>query len=201
MRKPVALAILSSDAPSSVSYGAEAMLAVLVPSGRANRAVVPIVRLDPSSLRALAYAASVGRPVLAVHISPGADEAARFKRYWAVWGDHVPLGLVDSPTARSSPRLRATSTPCAASDGSSRRRWYCPSSSSSIAGSSSFTTAPPDGCGAPSAATREWLSPPSRFASRPDFNDRLRESSGPDCAPGRTLVDGTRSADADRRQA
>ena len=60
-------------------------------------AVVPIVRLDLSSLRALAYAASLGQPVLAVHISPGADEAARFKSYWAAWGDHVPLEVVDSP--------------------------------------------------------------------------------------------------------
>jgi hypothetical protein len=60
-------------------------------------AVVPIVRLDLSSLRALAYAASLGQPVLAVHISPGADEATRFKRYWAVWGDHLPLEVVDSP--------------------------------------------------------------------------------------------------------
>jgi Amino acid permease len=60
-------------------------------------AVVPIVRLDLSSLRALAYAASLGQPVLAVHISPGADEAARFKTYWAAWGDHVPLEVVDSP--------------------------------------------------------------------------------------------------------
>jgi hypothetical protein len=60
-------------------------------------AVVPIVRLDLSSLRALAYAASLGQPVLAVHISPGDDEAARFKRYWAVWGDHLPLEVVDSP--------------------------------------------------------------------------------------------------------
>jgi amino acid transporter len=60
-------------------------------------AVVPIVRLDLSSLRALAYAVSLGQPVLAVHISPGSDEAARFKDYWAAWGDHVPLEVVDSP--------------------------------------------------------------------------------------------------------
>jgi hypothetical protein len=60
-------------------------------------AVVPVVRLDLSSLRALAYAASLGQPVLAVHISPGDDEAARFKRYWTSWGDHVPLEVVDSP--------------------------------------------------------------------------------------------------------
>ena len=60
-------------------------------------AVVPIVRLDLASLRALAYAASLGQPVLAVHISPGDDEAARFKSYWAAWGDHLPLEVVDSP--------------------------------------------------------------------------------------------------------
>ena len=60
-------------------------------------AVVPIVRLDLASLRALAYAASLGQPLLAVHISPGDDEAARFKGYWAAWGDHVPLEVVDSP--------------------------------------------------------------------------------------------------------
>jgi amino acid transporter len=60
-------------------------------------AVVPIVRLDLCGLRALAYAASLGQPVLAVHISPGEAEAARFKRYWIEWGDHLPLEIVDSP--------------------------------------------------------------------------------------------------------
>jgi amino acid transporter len=60
-------------------------------------AVVPIVRLDLAGLRALAYGASLGQPVLAVHISPGKDEAARFKSYWAAWGDHLPLEVVDSP--------------------------------------------------------------------------------------------------------
>ena len=60
-------------------------------------AVVPIVRLDLSGLRALAYACSLGQPVLAVHISPGGDEAARFRSYWAAWGNHLPLEVVDSP--------------------------------------------------------------------------------------------------------
>jgi amino acid transporter len=59
--------------------------------------VVPIVRLDLSGLRALAYAASLGQPVLAVHISPDSGEAARFKSDWAAWGDHLPLEVVDSP--------------------------------------------------------------------------------------------------------
>jgi amino acid transporter len=59
--------------------------------------VVPIVRLDLSGLRALAYAVSLGQPVLAVHISPDSDEAERFKSDWAAWGDHLPLEVVDSP--------------------------------------------------------------------------------------------------------
>jgi amino acid transporter len=60
-------------------------------------AIVPIVRLDLAGLRALAYAASLGQPVLAVHLSPDEDEAARFRSYWAAWGDHLPLEVVDSP--------------------------------------------------------------------------------------------------------
>lgn len=59
--------------------------------------IVPIVRLDLASLRALAYAASLGQPVLAVHLSPSEDEAKRFRCYWAAWGDHLPLEVVDSP--------------------------------------------------------------------------------------------------------
>ena len=60
-------------------------------------AVVPIARLDLASLRALAYAASLGQPVLAVHLSPGQDEAERFRGYWTAWGDHLPLEVVESP--------------------------------------------------------------------------------------------------------
>ena len=60
-------------------------------------AVVPIVRLDLASLRALAYAASLGQPVLAVHLSPSEYEAERFRGYWAAWGDHLPLEVVGSP--------------------------------------------------------------------------------------------------------
>jgi hypothetical protein len=67
------------------------------PDEVAHLAVVPIVRLDLASLRALAYAASLGQPVLAVHLSPSDDEAARFRGYWSAWGDHLPLEVVDSP--------------------------------------------------------------------------------------------------------
>jgi hypothetical protein len=60
-------------------------------------AVVPIAHLDLASLRALAYAVSLGQAVLAVHLSPTVDKAKRFRGYWAAWGDHVPLEVVDSP--------------------------------------------------------------------------------------------------------
>jgi amino acid transporter len=59
--------------------------------------VVPVARLDLSSLSALAYAASLGQPVLAVHLSPAGEEAKRFRGYWQLWGNHVPLEIVESP--------------------------------------------------------------------------------------------------------
>jgi len=60
-------------------------------------AVVAIARMDLASLHALAYAASLGQPVLAVHISPDADEATDFRRQWQRFGDPLPLEIVDSP--------------------------------------------------------------------------------------------------------
>jgi amino acid transporter len=68
--------------------------------------VVPVAVLDLAGLHALAYAVSLGQPVLAVHISPTDDEATRFKRVWKAWGDHLPLEVVVSP-------YRATVAPLA----------------------------------------------------------------------------------------
>ena len=59
--------------------------------------VVPVATLDRVSMRALAYAASLGRPLLAVHVSPGEAEAKRFLAAWRAWGDHVQLEVVLSP--------------------------------------------------------------------------------------------------------
>ena len=59
--------------------------------------IVPVVALDRSSMRALAYAAALGPPALALHISPTAGEADRFLGYWRVWGDHLPLEVIVSP--------------------------------------------------------------------------------------------------------
>jgi amino acid transporter len=68
--------------------------------------VVPVAVLDLASLRALAYAASLQVPVLAVHVSPSEEEGKRFRRYWEVWGAHLPLEVVVSP-------YRATVAPLA----------------------------------------------------------------------------------------
>ncbi len=59
--------------------------------------VVPVARLNRASLRALAYATSLGRPTLAVHIAPAQDEADRFRDQWRTWGDHLRLETIVSP--------------------------------------------------------------------------------------------------------
>src|SRR5665213_3390433 len=60
-------------------------------------AIVPVASLDLTSMRALAYAASLQQPVLALHVSPTEEEAERFRDYWRTWGDHLPLEVVVSP--------------------------------------------------------------------------------------------------------
>jgi len=59
--------------------------------------IVPVASLDLPSMRALAYAASLQQPVLALHVSPTDEEAERFIKYWRTWGDHLPLEDVVSP--------------------------------------------------------------------------------------------------------
>jgi len=59
--------------------------------------LVPVASLDLGSMRALAYAASLAQPVLALHVSPSEQEAERFRDYWRTWGDHLPLEVVVSP--------------------------------------------------------------------------------------------------------
>ncbi len=76
------------------------------PSEIEHLVVVPVAMLDMAALRALAYAASLQVPVLAVHVSPSHEEGKRFHRYWKVWGDYLPLEVVISP-------YRATVAPLA----------------------------------------------------------------------------------------
>lgn len=71
-----------------------------------NFTIVPVAVFDLAALRALAYAASLGQPVLALHVSPTKEEAQRFRREWEVWGNHLPLEIIFSP-------FRATVAPLA----------------------------------------------------------------------------------------
>ena len=59
--------------------------------------VVPVAALDRVSLRALAYAAALDRPVLAVHVCGDEAAAERFVADWRALGDRVPLEVVLSP--------------------------------------------------------------------------------------------------------
>jgi amino acid transporter len=59
--------------------------------------VVPVARLNRAALRALAYAATLGPPVFAVHLSPEQEEADRFREAWQTWGDHLRLETIISP--------------------------------------------------------------------------------------------------------
>jgi len=76
------------------------------PTEVSHLVVVPIAELDLAALRALAYAASLSVPLLALHVSPSDKEAERFRGYWKAWGDHLPLEVVVSP-------YRATVAPLA----------------------------------------------------------------------------------------
>ena len=67
------------------------------PGQISNLTIVPVIALDRASMRALAYAAALGQPVFALHISPTPDEADRFRGYWQAWGDHLPLEVIVSP--------------------------------------------------------------------------------------------------------
>ena len=59
--------------------------------------IVPVVTMDRAAMRTLAYAAALGQPALALHISPTTEEADRFISYWQAWGDHLPLEVIVSP--------------------------------------------------------------------------------------------------------
>jgi amino acid transporter len=59
--------------------------------------LVAVERLDLANLRALAYAASLERPLLAVHLSPDDDQAERFRHEWETWAVPLRLEIVVSP--------------------------------------------------------------------------------------------------------
>ena len=56
--------------------------------------IIPVFALDRPTLRALSYAASLGQPLFALRVSPTTEEAERFRHYWQIWGDHLPLQVM-----------------------------------------------------------------------------------------------------------
>ena len=75
---------------------------------RSPRIIVPIARLDRSSLNALSLARAICTDVSAVHISYDEDGAAAFRQQWdTVVGPDVPLEVIVSPyRALVAPFLR-----------------------------------------------------------------------------------------------
>lgn len=61
------------------------------------RVIVPVSRLDRSTLYALSFARAIAPDVLAVHVAEGPSEAEEMKRRWERWGGEVPLAIVESP--------------------------------------------------------------------------------------------------------
>lgn len=61
------------------------------------RVVVPVSRLDRSTMYALAFAKSIASDVIAVHVADGPEDAESMRRRWDRWDGGVPLAIVESP--------------------------------------------------------------------------------------------------------
>lgn len=80
----------------------ESALAVDLTSGAlprrvAPRVLVPVSRIDRATLNALTFATSISADVTAVHVSNDADDLARMKQEWELWGGPVSLVILESP--------------------------------------------------------------------------------------------------------
>ena len=60
-------------------------------------AIVPIADLNPVALQSLALARTITDNVIAVHIGDDEQEIERLREKWEVWGNHVPLEIIESP--------------------------------------------------------------------------------------------------------
>jgi amino acid transporter len=60
-------------------------------------AVVPIGDLNDVQLQTLALARRLADHVVAVFISDDPEKIAEIRRKWEVWGNHVPLEIIESP--------------------------------------------------------------------------------------------------------
>jgi amino acid transporter len=62
-----------------------------------NVIVVPIARLNRPAIQALRYAQSLSPEVTAVHVATDPADAAKMEEGWSIWGNGVPLTIVESP--------------------------------------------------------------------------------------------------------
>jgi amino acid transporter len=62
-----------------------------------NVIVVPIARLNRPAVQALRYAQSLSPDVTAVHVATDAADAANMEELWNIWGQGLPLTIVESP--------------------------------------------------------------------------------------------------------
>ena len=75
----------------------EAAEAAESPDEIVHLAVVPVTSLNLPALRALAYAVSLGQPVIGLHVSADEEDSARIRAQWEAWGNHLPLQVILSP--------------------------------------------------------------------------------------------------------
>ena len=59
--------------------------------------IVPIADLNPIALQSMALARRISDNVVAVHINDEEQQIATLRAKWQVWGNHVPLEIIESP--------------------------------------------------------------------------------------------------------
>ena len=59
--------------------------------------LVPVARLDRSTLQAVAFARSISPTVRAVHIATTAESADQFRDKWMRWTREIPIDVIESP--------------------------------------------------------------------------------------------------------
>jgi hypothetical protein len=59
--------------------------------------LVPVARLDRSTLQALSFARSISPSVRAVHIATTAESAEQFRERWMRWTRDIPIDVIESP--------------------------------------------------------------------------------------------------------
>jgi len=67
--------------------------------------IVPITDLNPLALQSLAMARSFSDSVVAVHVSDDETDIERLQAKWRLWGDRVPLEIINSPYRSLLPPL------------------------------------------------------------------------------------------------